>query len=147
MLSLQTSSVASDRAFRDLACQVRVPFPNLSCQAGWVRGRCSQITHRTHCLMFLMSHQFCHSCLSLFFFSFGSHCGDQPACCSQCLADSFDCRDRFIAQGKRVYHLIMTNCAVNWGGDRDGTNARSLSGLELSSLFSQKGAPTRMHFF
>ena len=52
-----------------------------------------------------------------------------------------------MAEGKRVYHLKMINCAVNWGGDRDGTNARSLSGLELASLFSQLGAPTRMHFF
>ena len=45
------------------------------------------------------------------------------------------------------YRMVLTNCAVNWGGDRDGTNARSLSGLELASLFSQKGARTRMHFF
>ena len=45
------------------------------------------------------------------------------------------------------HSMVLTNCAVNWGGDRDGTNARSLSGLELASLFSQQGAPTRVHFF
>ena len=45
------------------------------------------------------------------------------------------------------HSVVLTNCAVNWGGDRDDTNARSLSGLEVASLFSQQSAPTRMHFF
>ena len=45
------------------------------------------------------------------------------------------------------HSMVLTKCAVNWGGDRDGTNDRSLSGQELASLFSQEGAPTRMHFF
>ena len=41
-------------------------------------------------------------------FSFWSHCDDQPDCCSLCLAVSFDRCDRFMAQGRRVYHLTHT---------------------------------------
>ena len=32
---------------------------------------------------------------------------------------------------------VACTSALNWGGDHDGTNARSLSSLELASLFSQ----------
>ena len=45
------------------------------------------------------------------------------------------------------HSMVLTNCAVNWSGDHDDTNARILSGLELASLFSQQGAQNRMHFF
>ena len=42
--------------------------------------------------------------LTSFPFSFWSHRGDQLACCSQCLAVSFDRCDRFLAKGKRDSH-------------------------------------------
>ena len=51
--------------------------------------------------------------LTSFLFSFWSHCGDQPDCCSQCLALSFDRCDRFLAQGKSVYHLITIDCVLS----------------------------------
>ena len=33
------------------------------------------------------------------------------------------------------HSMVLPDCAMNWAGDRDGTNALSLSGLELASLF------------
>ena len=80
----------------------RVPFPNLGCQAGKVRG--GVFTDHSHSMLSL--------CLSISpectaFLLLFSQCGDQPSLVrSQRLQSVLSCVTAFLAQDKRDYHSI-----------------------------------------